>query len=414
MDTEIKFSGNQHSEKKGKNILFIISGSLSMFLWGMVLYLSVSVYDLEPLPPGYGFLYPIMAALSLLTGNLFFGHISDIYGRKIPFILSSILSSSGIMFASISQNYVEMSFSIFLANFSLGGEETVLLSYIFELFQNPLRSRLIIWITNMANAGVFFTAVSLFFLSDNTIQIRDFLGLSSLIILVLILMTRLRFQESEKWIESRKNGNKNFDIEEKAKEVWNYSGRHFRILSDFEQLSTGTVIITGFFLINIYFGYIYSNEPYYVSIITTIAGTLSGIILGIFSKRLPHKIIPLISFPTMAILVVSAAILSFYSLISMGFLIVILTARSFMSEIGWGSRDLLQTELTFTEYRSRHISYIRSFSYTILIFLYYVVFVLHPSLSLYLIIISVVEITGALGAIAWYFRGVETGRKDIS
>ncbi len=414
MDREIKINGNRDRDLKGKNILFIMSGSLSMFLWGMVLYLSVSVYDLEPLPTGYNFLYPIMADASLLTGNLFFGHISDIYGRKVPFIFSSVLSSTGIMFASISQNYVEMSLSIFLANFTLGGEETVLLSYIFELFRNPLRSRLIIWITNMANAGVFFTAFSVYFLSDHTVQIRYFLGLSSLIILILILLTRLRFQESGKWIESRKNGNKNFDFEEKAKEVWNYSGKHFKILSYFEQLSTGTVIITGFFLVNIYFGYIYSNEPYYVSMVTTLAGTVSGIILGVFSKRLPHKIIPLLSFPSMAILVVSAAILSFYSLISLSIIIVILTARSFMSEIGWASRDLLQTELTFTEYRSRHIAYVRSFSYTILIFLYYVVFVLHPSLTIYLIIISVVEITGALGAIAWYFGGVETGRKDIS
>ncbi|MGP6207163.1 hypothetical protein ACNF42_03910 [Cuniculiplasma sp. SKW3] len=202
-------------------------------------------------------------------------------------------------------------------------------------------------------------------------------------------------------------------MNKKIKETYNYKGNHFIILSDFEQLTTGTAIVAGFFLINIYFGDLYANQPYYVTLLTTFAGFVSGIILAIFVKRLQHKVIPIASFPLMAIIVVFASIFSYLSVLPFALLIWLLIIRSFLSEIGWGSRDILQTELTFTPERGRHISRIRAFSYSILIILYFLVYMEKPSIFIYLVIISVIEIMAAIGAILWYLRGVETAGKEL-
>ena len=396
-----------------RNAWFILAGGSSMFLWGIILFMSVTVYDFEKIPKNIDYIYPVSAATGLLSGNLVFGHISDRIGRRRPFLFSIFLTAAGIMGAVLSSNFVQLTVSIFMANFSLGGDETVLLSYIFEEYTRTKRSRYIIGITNMANAGVFFTAFFLYAIPLSLGSTRIFLLLSSFSIIAIAIVSRLKIAESPGWEASHSLTPSRDMMKRKVREVWGYSGKHFSLVSDFEQITTGTAIVTGFFLINIYLGELYTDQPYLVTLLTTGAGVLSGIILTLLVTRIPHKTIPVISFPAMAALVIIAVVLSFYSMLPFSILLWILVFRSFLSEIGWGSRDLLQSELTLTTERARHISRIRAFSYSVLILLYFIIYQLEPPLLFYLIIISIVEIMGAAGALVWYFRGVESGRKDI-
>ncbi|MGP6207164.1 MFS transporter [Cuniculiplasma sp. SKW3] len=152
---------NIHSEVResceNKKIWVILAGSSSMFLWGIVLYMSILVYKFVNIPSDLSFLYPVSGALGLLSGNLLIGYISDRIGRKIPFLISIYMASVGIIGAIFSSNYFELTFFIFFANFFLGGDETVLISYLYEEFHAFSRSRYIVAITNMANGGVFFS-----------------------------------------------------------------------------------------------------------------------------------------------------------------------------------------------------------------------------------------------------------------
>lgn len=406
---------NRISDSNGETKLWpLLAGSSSMFLWGIVLFMSISVYKFVKIPSGLSYVYPIAAAFGLLTGNLLMGYISDKIGRKLPFLISIYFTGLGIIGAVFSADFLQLTIFVFVSNFFLGGDETVLISYLYEKFRGKARSRYIVAVTNMANGGVFFSAFFLYAFPLTENGIREFLLVSSIIIVVIGIVSRHKISENNRWDIWKSTPPTGTMRNRRIRETWNYNGNHFTVLADFEQLTTGTAIVTGFFLINIYFGDLYANQPYYVTLLTTSTGFIAGIILAIFVKQLPHRVIPLISFPLMAVLVLSASIFSYFSVLPFALLIWILMLRSFLSEIGWGSRDILQTELAFTPERGRHISRIRAFSYSILILLYFVIYTMKPSLLIYLIIISVVEIMAAAGAILWYFRGVETGEKDLS
>ncbi len=396
--------------KKGLNITAFVATASSLFLWGIILFLASSVYGWVN-SGSYGYGYKIIAASGLFMGNIVMGRFSDRYGRKKIFILTVFLSAIGLYGAIASFNFYELFISVFIANFALGGDETVILAYVGESVSFARRSQYIIFITNMANFGVFLTASVEFFYGLDVYASKLFIFSITTVVLVIVFVTRWLSTESPMWSAMSENSEK-YSIED-TQELWNYTGKKIKWLAVFEQISTATTIVTGFFLLNIYFGSVYENQPFFFAVLTTLAGTASGFALALYVKKIPHRILPVISFPIMAALLIFLAIVSGFYILPLNILIWLLIARAFLSEIGWGSREVLQVELNHTMKRGTGIGNVRAFAYGILIIIYLLTTFVNSSMEFYLMLLAVVELFGAIGAISWYLWGVETGTKAI-
>ena len=406
IDTVSKLEEN----KKGLNLTAFVATASSLFLWGIILFLASSVYGWVNSGP-YGYGYKFVAVFGLFMGNIVMGRFSDRYGRKRIFILTVFLSAVGLYGAIASFNVYELFISVFIANFALGGDETVILAYVGESVSFARRSQYIVFITNMANFGVFLTAFVEFFYGLDIYASKFFIFSITSIVLVIVFVSRWLSVESPMW--AAMSGRSDEYTTDATEELWNYSGRKIKRLALFEQISTATTIITGFFLLNIYFGSIYANQPFYFAVLTTFAGTVSGVALSLYVKKVPHRILPVISFPLMAALLIFLAVVSGFETLSLNILIWILIARAFLSEIGWGSREVLQVELNHTMKRGTGIGNVRAFAYGILIIIYILTTFVNNSMEFYFMLLAMVEIFGAIGAISWYLWGVETGTKAI-
>ena len=406
IDTVSKLEEN----KKGLNLTAFVATASSLFLWGIILFLASSVYGWVNSGP-YGYGYKFVAVFGLFMGNIVMGRFSDRYGRKRIFILTVFLSAVGLYGAIASFNVYELFISVFIANFALGGDETVILAYVGESVSFARRSQYIVFITNMANFGVFLTAFVEFFYDLDVYASKFFIFSITTIVLVIVFVSRWLSVESPMW--AAMSGRNDEYTTDAMEELWNYSGRKIKRLAIFEQISTATTIITGFFLLNIYFGSIYANQPFYFAVLTTFSGTVSGVALSLYVKKVPHRILPVISFPLMAALLIFLAVVSGFETLSLNILIWILIARAFLSEIGWGSREVLQVELNHTMKRGTGIGNVRAFAYGILIIIYILTTFVNNSMEFYFMLLATVEIFGAIGAISWYLWGVETGTKAI-
>ncbi len=410
-DEYLEITNGLESRKKGLTLTTVAAASSSLFLWGIILYLANAVYTWVP-SGSYGDLYIAVAAIGLMSGNLVMGFLSDMFGRRRIFIFTMFMAVVGLYGAILSRNYIEMFISIFIANFSLGGDETVILAYIGESISHHMRSQYIVLITNMANIGVFFTAVVEYFVHLDITLSKEFIFTIVTITLAVVIVTRWKSMESPMWTKLSSSGAK-FQ-EDDALKLWKGVGKHTMALSIFEQISTATTIVTGFFMLNLYFGTIYAGsiQSYFV-VFTTMAGATSGILLAFWVNRVPHRMLPLFSFPLMAALLIFLAAYSSYVLVPASIILIILVVRAFLSEIGWGSREVLQVELNHTMRRGTRIGLVRSFAYGIFIIIYLLTTFINKSMEFYFVLLAIVELFGAAGAISWYIWGVETGTEAI-
>ena len=155
--------------------LVFITISASLFVWGVVLAVGPLVITWPVVTPS-SVLYILVAAPSgLLTGNLCMGMLADRLGRKKSFMITLLLSIAGLAGILLSSTVSLLIASLFLTEFGFGGEETVSLALMSELFPIRYRGMALVGSTNFANVGAMLVAlafiVSPFSIIDEKIMI---------------------------------------------------------------------------------------------------------------------------------------------------------------------------------------------------------------------------------------------------
>ncbi|WMT52107.1 MAG: MFS transporter [Ferroplasma sp.] len=138
----------------GRHWLIFFTVSVSFLMWGVALSIAPLITTWY-FVPAYAY-YPIIGAApaGLLTGNFVMGIISDKTGRKRSYLVTMFMTVAGLAGIGFSYNYIALIAFVFIAEFGLGGDETVSLSLMSEYFPSRYRGAAIVESSNMANIGI--------------------------------------------------------------------------------------------------------------------------------------------------------------------------------------------------------------------------------------------------------------------
>lgn len=379
--------------------LIFITISVSFFMWGIALSIAPLITTWY-FVPSYIDVYIIAASpIGLLSGNFILGTLSDKFGRKRLFLLTVILTAIGLSGIGISYNYLSLIFLIFIAEFGLGGDETLSLSFLSEYL--PLKSRgfSLIESSNMANIAIAFMA-GIFILFGSSIYNQKLsLIIISIIGFIIAFVTRLKLKESIRWEFNKK---KKFNIKIDLKNSLKFISLSF----------IGIAIIVGFAFSDLVIGpYKFPEYTDLIIFFSVLSESLVGIFGGYFFGKSRRKIISIIGFSGLFISWLFVVLFINIILINIYYLIIILIINSAFGEMGWASRVMLEPENFITKFRGTGIGSVRSIGYILYIF---TVFALaNADIYQYAYYILIIYIIGFLGSFIYLIYGKETKNKSI-
>ncbi len=368
--------------------------SISFFMWGIALAIAPLITTWY-FVPHFSYDYIIGAAPSgLLVGNMSMGYISDHVGRKNIFLLTIGITILGLIGIGASFNYIALILFVFVAEFGLGGDETLSLAIMMEYLPAKSRGVAIVESSNMANIGI--TAITgLFLIFLSSVVFQKILLIAIAIIAGLIsIIARYHMEESGLWNISKK-------LKEKPK-INAGNAIKFIALS-----SMGIAIIVGFAFSDLVLGpFHFPGDTGIIIFFSVLAESITGVIGGYYIGKSKRKSLALIGFPglllswAIVILLLHTIILNLYLLLFM------LAISSVFGEIAWGSRELLESENFISKYRGRGIGAVRSIGYA-----FYIIFIfilINAGIYTYAHFILAVYIVGFIGAALYIKFGNET------
>jgi MFS family permease len=360
-------------------------------------------------------------------GALLAGYIADALGRKLAFILSSGLVLLGmILYLPIWLNFVSgimrtviLLVSIAIVGMAAIGLESPVLAMISESVNSQYRSKLLVIGPNFGNLGVALAYVPLLIFGINSAIAASANYELALILMYIaptigLILAWLKASETLPWRAVKKQSN----VEEAWKKIDNTSetvnpntGLRFRFLT---LILIGIVQDVAFVYITYGASFAYfSNVAAYVPLIGGFTMTVVGIVAGLLiTSKVSRKTFSMISYAMLAVFwaslwVVGSITKSSFAILSMFTLLMVPV------ELTWASRALLEPELFPTNRRGLYVSLVR-----------FVVWVSSAIIAGLLILIPlpfaigaasmlIIALIGVGGTIAWYYKGFETGNKNL-
>jgi predicted MFS family arabinose efflux permease len=382
--------------------LIFITLSSSFFMWGITLAIAPLITTWNFIP-SYDDIYIIAASpVGLLSGNLLLGYFSDKFGRKNLFLATVLLTFIGLLGISLSYNYYFILLFIFLAEFGLGGDETISLSFMSESLPERYRGTALIESSNMANLGITLMA-GIFIITASSVFLDKFiLAIISIVGFAIALLARLRLKESLRWEYLKENSRKRKRIKLKENDIYKFISLSF----------LGIAIIVGFAFSDLVLGpFEFPKYSGYIIFFSVLAETLTGMIGGFYMGKSPRKRIAIAGFAGMFILWIFVVILLKYILSDIYILIFLLVISGIFGEFGWAAREMLEPENFNTLYRGRGIGSVRATGYTIYILT--VILLADSSIYEYAYYILIIYFIGFAGSLIYLFKGEETENKEL-
>ncbi len=378
----------------------VLSSSITMFIWGFILALAPLTTE-WPFVPKSDYTYLLVSApAALLLGNMILGKLTDKYGRKSIFILDMILFSISIPLIIFSENVLELGLGIALAEFSLGGDENTILSYLSETIPKDLRGKVLVGVTNVANFGAAIAAL-LSILTGFSLFIQKLsYAILMIITIPIIVITRFSIPESFRWKEYKKL-NEKAEIKEK-----DYAIRLYFLIA-----MAITIVLT-YALMDLVIGpYLFPNYTSLIILIANIGETVAGISLIFFIDSINRKIFPFISYLG-GVLTMILFIIQYFTIPgNFSIFLVILLLNAFFGEFGWAARVIFEPELLPTLLRGTGIGLVRGVAYSLYIASLF--FTSSFNEFSYIIYNLAMWIIGFSGAFVWLLYGFDTKRKSL-
>ncbi len=381
--------------------LVFMTVSASLFVWGVVLAVGPLVITWPVVTPS-SVLYILVAAPSgLLTGNLCMGMLADRLGRKKSFMITLLLSIAGLAGILLSSTVSLLIASLFLTEFGFGGEETVSLALMSELFPIRYRGMALVGSTNFANVGAMLVAlafiVSPFSIIDEKIMIAGVAAAG----LGIAAVSRMLIPESLRWSFLR-------ELPEKRGQA-GVRGSAFAFVM---LVTIASTIILTYALLALVLGpfefhHLVGDIVFTYNLGESAAGFAAMLIVSMLSRKAFTVLafaggfitmLPFIAYYYMA----PASLLLFLSL---------LFINGVFGEFGWAARNMMQPELFTTRLRGTCIGSVRGIGYILYIASIFLVYGLSPAGYIYYA--TLIWLAGLIAAVAWYLRGRETSGEGI-
>lgn len=377
--------------------LTMISG---FFVWGLLLVTAPLVTEWPFISPSEDIYVLVSSPAGLLAGNLILGYLSDRVGRKKLFIVTITAGVVGIVGIILSANFLLMLTSIFIAEFGFGGEETVSLAFLAEQFPIQYRGKVLVLVSNSANAGV--AAISAVFMiaGYNVFLEKVVFLIMSLTGVAIAILTRLKLPESLRWAFMSSHA-----VE--LKEQRFTAPVPMLVLT----LFAITIVLTFALVADILGPYEY---PKYTPIIPFIYGlgeAVFGYVILAFVDIIGRKVMSVIAYAGGTVSMAIFLIYIYFRLPFWIFVILLLTNAVF-GELGWAIREILQPELFVTRYRGLGIATVRGIAY----FFYMMSIFILSGITVYnyMIFATAAWAIGFAASILWYAKGYETLNESIS
>lgn len=381
--------------------LAITGFSISLFLWGFT-EASASLITSWPIIPKFAYTYILVTPpASLLLGNITMGRLADLFGRKTVLISSLIIYTVGALLVLLANYWIFMAVGLGLLEFSIaGGDEPAILSYLAETMWKNIRGKWIMFITNFANVGPVFAAIFFLILNTSMFQQKLAIGLTFVLSLPLAFIIRSKLPESKKWSEVKSSG----------KTLGKLTRMNWVLLFTLISIALTTVLTYG--LIAWVVGpFFYPSLTPWIILIYNIGDVVGGLIGFLVMEKISRRVINMYSYLLGTITIFAILLQLLYMPSNIIFFYILLFLNGIFSQLIWGLRLTLESEVFPTASRATSIAFIRSFawlgyvasifltsSFTSLMFMEY-------TLALWVL--------GLLGSLVWLFKGVETRGVDI-
>jgi MFS family permease len=382
------------SEWEKKHWIIFLTISISFFMWGITLAIAPLITTWY-FVPSFSYYYIIGAApAGLLAGNLAMGFVSDRFGRKNIFLLTIGITVLGLLGIGITYNYIGLIAFVFIAEFGLGGDETLSLTIMAEYLPLKQRGAAIVESSNMANIGIAMLA-GLFLVFTSSVETQKIwlIGIA-LVAGIVSIIARYHMEESGIWAKG---------IYEKTRDIIT-PGKVVKFLG----LSfMGIAIIVGFAFSDLVIGP--THFPGYTGIIiffSVLAESVTGVLGGFYIGKSRRKVVAITGFGGLLASWIIAIIFLRLIIFNIYYLIIMLAINSVFGEIAWGSRELLEPENFISKYRGRGIGSVRSVGYAI--YIIFIFLLLNAGIDAYAYFILAVYIIGFAGSVLYIIYGRET------
>lgn len=381
--------------------LVFVTLSASLFVWGVVLAVGPLVIT-WPVVTASSVLYVLVAAPSgLLAGNLVMGILADRVGRKKSFIITLILSIAGLSGILLSGSVLLLVMSLFLTEFGFGGEETVSLALISELFPIKYRGMALVGSTNFANVGAMLVAfafiVSPFSVADEKVMIAIMAGAG----LGIALISRLLIPESLRWSFIRDKGM------EAAQPAARKSVFGFVMLATIASTIILTYALLALVLGPFEFPHLVGTIVFTYNLGESVAGFAAIFIVSALSR----KGFALFAFAGGFVTMLPFIAYYYIAPSSLLFFLSLLFINGAFGEFGWAARNMMQPELFTTKLRGTGIGAVRSIGYVLYIATIFLVYGFTPVEYIYYA--TLIWLAGLIAAAAWYVKGRETSGESL-
>ncbi len=372
--------------------------SVSFLMWGVALSIAPLITTWYFVPTSAYYLIIGAAPAGLMTGNIVMGILSDKTGRKKSYLITLMLTVAGLAGIGITYNYIALIVLVFVAEFGLGGDETVSLSLMSEYFPARYRGAAIVESSNMANIGITLMAGIFLLLSSSIFVQKIALVCIAIIGGMISLLARYRIKESLLWKKRKNIYQAQFNIKDAIKVI---------------ALSLmGIAIIVGFAFSDLVLGPF--HFPQYTDLIiffSVLAESITGVAGGFIIGRSGRKTISMIGFS--GLLGSWMILLLFFNdvISNLYLLLIMLAISSVFGEIAWASRELLEPENFTSRYRGRGVGGVRLAGYTL--YIAFIFILVNATVSLYAWFILMVYLAGFIGGLIYLIYGRETKSSHV-
>ncbi|MGC9182860.1 MFS transporter [Caldisphaera sp.] len=298
----------------------------------------------------------------------------------------------------LSSNVLELGLGIGLAEFSLGGDENTILSYLSEMTPKNLRGKVLVGVTNVANFGAVVAAIlSILTGFSLFIQKLSFATLMSITIFIIVI-TRFSIPESFRW-KYYKNLHEKIYISKK-----DYFVRFYFLIA-----MAITIVLT-YALMDLVIGpYLFPKLTSWIILAANIGETVAGFSILLFIDSFNRKLFSFIAYLGGAITMFFFIPQYIYIPKAFNIFLVLLILNGIFGEFGWASRVVYEPELFPTNSRGMNIGIVRGIAYSL--YVASIFFTSSFNEFSYLIYNLGMWIIGFSGALVWLLYGIDTKKK---